>query len=115
MVLLTQVVVNLLDNACKFTADAETTTIELAARLSDNWLHLEVADRGPGVPEEDITRIFDKFYRVPVPEGVSGTGLGLSICRGIVEAHGGMISAHNREGGGLAVTVSLPLEQLHGS
>jgi two-component system sensor histidine kinase KdpD len=107
LVLMTQVVVNLLDNACKLAP--ESTVIDISARLSDNRLCLEVADRGPGVPESEISRIFEKFYRVPVPEGVSGTGLGLSICRGIVEAHGGMISAHNREGGGLAVAVWLPL------
>jgi len=112
LVLMTQVMVNLLDNACKFTPDA--TTIDISARRSGDWLCLEVADRGPGVPEADVTRIFDKFYRVPVPEGVAGTGLGLSICRGIVEAHGGRIAAHNREEGGLVVTVALPLEQVEG-
>ncbi len=52
---------------------------------------MEVADRGPGVPEHDLKRVFDKFYRIPVPEGAGGTGLGLSICKGIVEAHGGSI------------------------
>ncbi|MBV5305503.1 MAG: PAS domain-containing sensor histidine kinase, partial [Desulfobulbaceae bacterium] len=52
---------------------------------------------------------FDKFYRLPVPEGVGGTGLGLSICKGIVEAHGGAIRAENRSGGGLRITIQLPL------
>ena len=50
-----------------------------------------MADRGAGVPEQDLKRVFDKFYRIPVPEGAGGTGLGLSICKGIVEAHGGRI------------------------
>ena len=62
-----------------------------------------------GVPEQDLSRIFDKFYRVPVPEGAGGTGLGLSICKGIVEAHGGKISAENRQDGGLKVALYLPL------
>jgi two-component system sensor histidine kinase KdpD len=71
---------------------------------------MEVADHGTGVPEADLKRIFEKFYRVPVPEGAGGTGLGLAICKGFVEAHGGKISAENRAGGGLRVTVTLPLK-----
>jgi len=107
MVLMTQVVVNLLDNALKYTP--RQTGIELEAGLADGTLTLAVADRGPGIPETDLKRVFDKFYRVPVPEGAGGTGLGLSICRGIVEAHGGGIRAENREGGGLRMMVSLPV------
>jgi two-component system sensor histidine kinase KdpD len=68
---------------------------------------LEVNDRGPGVPEQDLKRVFDKFYRIPVPEGAGGTGLGLSICKGIVEAHGGRIQAENRSGGGLSIIIRL--------
>ena len=67
-----------------------------------------MADRGTGIPPEDLNRIFDKFYRVQRPEKVSGTGLGLSISKGIVEAHGGFIWAENREGGGTVITISLP-------
>jgi two-component system sensor histidine kinase KdpD len=70
---------------------------------------MEVADRGPGIPEHDLKRIFEKFYRIPVPERAAGTGLGLSICKGIVEAHGGAIRAENRTGGGLKIIVMLPL------
>lgn len=110
MVLMTQVLVNLIDNAIKYAARDET--IELNARIIDRKLRLEVADRGPGVPPQDLDRIFHKFYRVPVPEGAGGTGLGLSICKGIVEAHGGRIRAENREGGGLRVIVALPIEPL---
>ena len=107
MVLMAQVVVNLLDNALKYTP--RDSSIELAAELADGTLTLSVSDRGPGIPEHDLKRVFDKFYRVPVPEGAGGTGLGLSICRGIVEAHGGSIHAENREGGGLRVIVALPI------
>jgi two-component system sensor histidine kinase KdpD len=108
MALMTQVLVNLLDNALKYSPT--DGSIEIAARLSDSGLMMEVADRGPGVPEADLKRIFDKFYRVPVPEGAGGTGLGLAICKGVVEAHGGKIHAENRAGGGLRVIITLPLK-----
>ena len=107
MVLMTQVVVNLLDNAMKYTP--RQSGIELAAGLADGTLTLTVSDRGPGLPGGELMRVFDKFYRVPVPEGAGGTGLGLSICRGIVEAHGGSIRAENRAGGGLRMIVALPI------
>lgn len=109
LVLMTQVLVNLLDNAHKY-ASAESS-IEVNASTDNGWLSLEVSDRGPGVPEHDLKRVFDKFYRIPIPEGAGGTGLGLSICKGIVEAHGGKIIAENRTGGGLRIVIRLPLVQ----
>lgn len=107
LVLMTQVLVNLLENSLKYSPPG--SPIEIIAATEPSWLLLEVADRGPGVPEHDLKRVFDKFYRIPVPEGVGGTGLGLSICKGIVEAHGGSISAENRIGGGLSTLIRLPL------
>ena len=108
LVLMTQVLVNLLDNAHKYAPQG--SSIEVIAQVEQDWLVVEVLDRGPGVPEHDLKRVFDKFYRIPVPEGAGGTGLGLSICRGIVEAHGGKIQAENRAGGGLRVIVTLPVK-----
>ena len=67
-----------------------------------------MADRGTGIPQEDLTRIFDKFYRVQRPDNVSGTGLGLSISKGIVQAQGGFIAAENRPGGGTIITIISP-------
>ena len=107
MALMTQVLVNLLDNALKYSPPE--SSIEITARLLDGQLAMEVSDHGPGVPETDLKRIFEKFYRVPVPEGAGGTGLGLAICKGFVAAHGGKIRAENRSGGGLRVMVTLPL------
>jgi two-component system sensor histidine kinase KdpD len=107
MVLMTQVLVNLLDNAHKYSPPE--SAIEVVAQIEKEWLVIEVVDRGPGVPEQDLKRVFDKFYRIPVPEGAGGTGLGLSICKGIVEAHGGAICAGNRVGGGLRIEIRLPL------
>ncbi len=106
MVLMTQVLVNLLDNAMKYSPPG--SGIEIAARIAGPKLTIEVSDRGQGVPTGDLAKIFDKFYRLPVPEGAGGTGLGLAICKGIVEAHGGDIRAENREGGGLQIIINLP-------
>lgn len=107
LVLMTQVLVNLLDNSLKYSPPEGN--IEISSRFEQGWLVLEIADQGPGVPEQDLKRIFDKFYRIPVPEGVGGTGLGLSICKGIVEAHNGSIKAMNQAGGGLLIVIRLPL------
>ncbi len=108
-VLMIQVLFNLLDNALKYSPSG--TPIDVEARVSDGALAISVMDRGFGVPPEDLGRIFDKFYRVHRPAGVSGTGLGLAICKGIVEAHRGRIWALNRPGGGTIFTVALPCEQ----
>jgi len=107
MVLMNQVLVNLLDNSNKY-APAHSR-IEIQASADDVWLRIRVSDRSPGVPEAELARLFDKFYRIAVPERVGGTGLGLSICKGFVEAHGGSITAKNRDGGGLAIEIKLPL------
>jgi two-component system sensor histidine kinase KdpD len=107
LVLMTQVLVNLLENTLKYSPSG--TPVEIIARTDTPWLIIEIADKGHGVPDQDLKRIFDKFYRIPVPEGAGGTGLGLSICKGIVEAHGGAIRADNQSGGGLRVTIKLPL------
>jgi two-component system sensor histidine kinase KdpD len=107
MVLMTQVLVNLLDNCLKYSPG--DSPLEIVARIETEHLVLEILDRGPGVPEKDLKKMFEKFFRLPVPEGVSGTGLGLSICKGIIEAHGGTIWAENRAGGGLRVVCRLPM------
>jgi two-component system sensor histidine kinase KdpD len=106
--LMAQVIVNLLENAVKYSP--QDSTIEIIASLADSKARLQILDRGVGIPSDDLSRVFDKFYRVQRPESVSGTGLGLSISKGIVEAHGGTIRAINREGGGAILEVELPLE-----
>ena len=109
MVLMTQVLVNLLDNALKY-SPIESSIVVIAK--SDNTdLTIEILDHGPGIPGQDLQRVFDKFYRIPIPEGTGGTGLGLSICKGIVEAHGGRIWAENRKQGGLRMAIQLPLRE----
>jgi two-component system sensor histidine kinase KdpD len=111
--LMVQVIVNLLENAVKYSS--ENSLIELTARLVDGKAQIQIADRGVGIPAEDLSRVFDKFYRVQRPENVSGTGLGLSIGKGFVEAHRGNIYATRREGGGTIITIELPLEEEQGS
>ena len=107
-VLIERVLVNVIDNALKYSPFE--APIEIKAHAAGAFLEIEVADRGTGIPPEDLTRIFDKFYRVQRPGNVSGTGLGLSISKGIVQAQGGFISAENRPGGGTIITISIPLQ-----
>ncbi|GMA97290.1 sensor histidine kinase KdpD [Pelosinus sp. IPA-1] len=108
-VLVEQVLVNLLDNACKYSALG--SEIVITASQDEKVVQVSVADRGPGIPSEYLTRVFDKFYRVEQPKNVSGTGLGLSICKGIIEAHGGTIHAENRPGGGTVMIFALPCDK----
>jgi two-component system, OmpR family, sensor histidine kinase KdpD len=108
--LIVQVVVNLLENAVKYSS--KDSLIQVSASLVADKVRIDVADRGVGIPPEDLTRIFDKFYRVQRPESISGTGLGLSISKGIVEAHHGNIHARVRAGGGTVVSVELPLQSV---
>jgi two-component system sensor histidine kinase KdpD len=107
--LIVQTIVNVLDNALKYSPSKKS--IEVFADQKNEDIILEIRDRGIGIPSEDLERVFDKFYRVQRPESVSGTGLGLAICRGIVEAHGGRIWASNRSGGGTVITIQLPKER----
>jgi two-component system sensor histidine kinase KdpD len=107
-VLIERVLVNVIDNALKYSPSE--SPIEVKASMAGAFVEIMVADRGVGIPQEDLTRIFDKFYRVQRPNNVSGTGLGLAICKGIVDAHGGFISAENRPGGGTIITIALPVE-----
>ncbi len=107
-VLLEQVVINLVENAVKYTPPR--SMIDLSASVRDREVVVEAADRGPGIHPEEESRIFDKFYRgKSAREG--GVGLGLTICRGIVEAHGGRIWAENRSGGGALFRFTIPLSE----
>ena len=105
--LIVQVLVNVLENAVKYSA--KDSLIEISADLVDGSARLQIADRGVGIPAEDLTRVFDKFYRVQRPESVTGTGLGLSISKGIIDIHHGKIYANARDGGGTIITIELPL------
>jgi two-component system sensor histidine kinase KdpD len=106
-ILIEQVLVNLLENAIKYTPPG--SPIDLSAWAEGQEVIVEVADHGPGLPSGEEERIFDKFYRVH-PTDAGSIGLGLTICKAIVEAHGGRIWAANRAGGGAVFRFTLPLE-----
>ena len=84
--------------------------IEIYLRAEPDWVHIDVADRGPGIAEDDLAAIFAPFFRSNAElNRVDGHGLGLAIAQRVVRAHGGIIGARNRDGGGLCVELKLPL------
>ncbi len=104
---LEQAVVNLLDNAIKFTPDGGA--IRVSAKDVNGMLQVEVEDSGVGISAEKLPRIFERFYKVDRARGDRGTGLGLAVVKHTVEAHGGGVSARSQEGHGSTFTVRLPL------
>ena len=114
--LMEQALGNLMHNAAVHTPSG--TPIEVGASLEPGWLNLTVSDGGPGIEEGLVPHLFEKFRRgVSAPPG--GSGLGLAIARGFVEAHGGAITAGNRQGGGAEFIIRLPQAEappvFHGS
>jgi len=105
-VLLEQAVVNLLANAAAHTPPG--TPVELSASVAGPDLLLQVADRGPGLADTEVSRVFDRFFQAG-QACLGGIGLGLSIVKGFVEACGGRAEAANRPGGGSVFTLRLPL------
>ena len=106
-----QVLFNLLDNAAKYSPAG--SRIDLRARRDGDVVAVQVVDEGPGIPPDDLERIFDKFYRVQAQDRRrAGTGLGLAICRGFIEAQGGRIEAQNRrDRSGAILTIRLPVPE----
>jgi len=111
--LIDQVLTNLLENALKYTPPETPITIGVHHDCSAQGVPIittVVRDYGPGIPVHDLSRIFNKFYRLgDSTRQVSGIGLGLAICQGIIEAHGGHIWAENSHDGGAAFTFTLPI------
>lgn len=102
-VLMELVFVNLLENAARHAPEGPVSVV---ARERMDSIEVSVSDRGPGVPEADRERVFEKFYRAGPAQG--GAGLGLAICRAVVTAHGGSVRAEARPGGGAAFILTLP-------
>jgi two-component system sensor histidine kinase KdpD len=106
--LIKQVLVNLFSNALKFSpADRP---IRLGGQIVNGELEVIVADRGRGVPEEDLDRVFQKFHRLAESTPIDGLGLGLSICKEFVEAHRGRIRLEKNPGGGTIARFFLPVQ-----
>ena len=96
---------NLLDNAAKWSQPGESVEVELRGG------QLVVRDHGPGIPEEDLPYVFDRFYRARAARGMPGSGLGLAIVRQVAESHGGDVVAERAEGGGTRMVLTLGAEQ----
>ena len=103
-----QLLINLLENAAKYTPP-ESSIIISAKRIAPEWIEVAVEDNGPGIPDNQERNIFDKFTTFAVQQNTYGAGLGLTICRAIVQAHGGQIAARNRELGGARFSFTLPV------
>jgi two-component system sensor histidine kinase KdpD len=106
--LLQQTLVNLLDNAAKYAPHGSLISID--AEAEEATVTLRIVDGGPGLPDSELDRVFDKFFRSATTSARHpGTGLGLTICRGLVEAMHGTIRASNRvDRSGLCVSITLP-------
>jgi two-component system sensor histidine kinase KdpD len=107
--LIEQALFNIMENAAKFSP--EGVAVRLRALRVGGELHIDVTDRGPGIPEDERARIFDMFYSVERGDrGKHGTGLGLSICQGMIGAHGGSVQAlPGDDGSGTTIRIVLPL------
>ena len=97
---------NLLDNALKFTRPGDT--VEVRAFDDRAFVVVEVADTGPGIPKEELPRVWEELYRGQGARGVPGSGLGLALTRTILERHGGQVTLRSRLGQGTVVSVRLP-------
>jgi len=97
---------NLLSNALRYTDSGGAVTV--SARTEEEQVQFSVSDTGRGIPERDLPRIFDRFFRVPGQETESGIGLGLAIVKEIVEAHGGSVNVESRENEGSTFRFTLP-------
>ena len=105
---LRQVLVNLLLNAASHSP--AKGQVELRCIPSERCVEVQVLDEGPGIPKEDLSRVFERFYRTDPSRSrdTGGAGLGLAIARQLVEAQGGLIRAENRNGRGAALCFTLP-------
>jgi len=107
-VLIERILINLLENAVKYTPQG--TSIELGTRTTPDHIELWVADEGPGLPQGHEDAIFNKFMRGKKESSIPGVGLGLAICRAIAQVHGGTILGATRPTGGACFTLRLPRE-----
>ena len=101
-----KIVNNFLSNAIKYSPEGEP--IEVSLSRQNGEFILDVANRGIGIPENEVDRVFDTFYRADISSGIGGTGLGLSVVKTAVELHGGMISVESTFNEGSEFSVRIP-------
>ncbi|AEV86079.1 histidine kinase [Actinoplanes sp. SE50] len=104
---LERMVVNVLDNAAKWSPAGAVVRVRLAG-AEPGWTELTVTDSGPGIAEEDLPHVFDRFYRATAARSMPGSGLGLAIVAQTASQHGGTVIAAPADGGGTVVTIRLP-------
>jgi signal transduction histidine kinase len=110
---LTQMIDNLMTNAIKFTPDGGKVTVSVGLRAET--LHVEVADSGVGIPEDEVGRLFERFFRASTGTNAPGTGLGLSIVQSIAQVHGGTVNVTSTLGVGTTFHIDLPLPGIPGA
>lgn len=98
---------NLVDNATKYSRPGDT--LEVRASEDGNWVVVEVADTGPGIPAAELPHVWEELYRGAGARGMPGSGLGLALAQAIVLRHGGQVALRSREGQGTVVQVRLPV------
>ena len=104
-----QIIANLIENA--FSYNSENNEITIRSKISDNYYVIKIIDQGEGIPEKEVNKIFNEFYRVDKSRSkkTGGVGLGLSIVKSLVEAHNGEISVSSKINSGTTFTIMLPI------
>ncbi len=105
--LLEQALINVIHNSIIYSP--QNSVIQIVVKAEDGFCTIEIKDSGPGFPAESLSKLFEKFYRVPGTK-TGGTGLGLSIAKGLIEAHEGQISARNNFDNGATITIKIPIK-----
>ena len=100
---LARAVGNLLDNAVKWSPPGQPVEVAVSGGA------VTVRDHGPGIADDDLPHVFDRFYRAPAARGLPGSGLGLAIVKHVADAHGGSVVAEQAAGGGARLRLTLPL------
>ena len=104
--MMTIVLTNLLSNAVKFSP--ENPIIQVHGRTNGGRMFVTVEDNGVGIPEEEVDRIFERFFRATTSSGIAGSGVGLSLVRDLVKLQGGHIQAKSQVGKGTSLSIELP-------
>ena len=98
--------INVIENAIKYSPDGGVVVVRMES--GEDVVRIVVSDSGQGIPEGDIPKVFDRFYRSDLARSTSGSGLGLSIVKSVVDAHGGSVAVASAPGSGTSITISLP-------